>query len=280
MASSSVVVQRSRRKAAHRARGRGAARRPSTSSSKRVAVSGLASAATTFPLVISACYYATSLLCKSSPPSTSSATTPSAGTGRLRARHLPPAPRGVHGADSSRPHPTLIHVVDLEGARDGALRAAVIERCRSAASRHSPAGLGRHPIDRRGARRAAAPAPRASSWARRCGTTPTALGTRSSTRSVSATPRRTRRRDGQPRGARMARLRRAEPRRRARALSRALGVARLHVTAIDRDGTHARARPRPLRARCARAAFRSSPRAACATTRTSRHSRRSAARQP
>lgn len=29
--------------------------------------------------------------------------------------------------------PSLIHVVDLEGARDGALRPAVIERCRSAA---------------------------------------------------------------------------------------------------------------------------------------------------
>src|ERR1019366_4443024 len=30
-------------------------------------------------------------------------------------------------------HPALIHVVDLEGARDGALRPAVIERCRRAA---------------------------------------------------------------------------------------------------------------------------------------------------
>jgi phosphoribosylformimino-5-aminoimidazole carboxamide ribotide isomerase len=30
-------------------------------------------------------------------------------------------------------HPDLIHVVDLEGARDGALRPAVIERCRRAA---------------------------------------------------------------------------------------------------------------------------------------------------
>jgi phosphoribosylformimino-5-aminoimidazole carboxamide ribotide isomerase len=30
-------------------------------------------------------------------------------------------------------HPTLIHVVDLEGARDGALRPLVIERCRRAA---------------------------------------------------------------------------------------------------------------------------------------------------
>jgi phosphoribosylformimino-5-aminoimidazole carboxamide ribotide isomerase len=30
-------------------------------------------------------------------------------------------------------HPALIHVVDLEGARDGAIRPAVIERCRRAA---------------------------------------------------------------------------------------------------------------------------------------------------
>ena len=30
-------------------------------------------------------------------------------------------------------HPALIHVVDLEGARDGALRPAIIERCRRAA---------------------------------------------------------------------------------------------------------------------------------------------------
>ena len=31
--------------------------------------------------------------------------------------------------------PSIIHVVDLEGARDGALRPAVIERCRQAAGR-------------------------------------------------------------------------------------------------------------------------------------------------
>ena len=49
--------------------------------------------------------------------------------------------------------PALIHVVDLEGARDGALRPALIERCRRRRAGYSPSGLGRDSVRRGGSRR-------------------------------------------------------------------------------------------------------------------------------
>ena len=131
--------------------------------------------------------------------------------------------------------PPLIHIVDLQGARDGALRLERGRALRGRAPRHPPPGLGRDPFARCGARAPSTPGRRGSSSEPRCGkrTAHSSSSCRSlGTQLLVALDVR----DGHIAIRGWTRIEWTRPRRSARALSRR-GVARLHVTAIERDGT-------------------------------------------
>ncbi len=130
--------------------------------------------------------------------------------------------------------PALIHVVDLQGAREGALRPAVIERCRRAAGRSPSRSRAVFAVSKPPSVRST-PAPRGSSSAPRCGTT-TVRSKSSSTRSGPGCSPPSTFATGTSRFADGSSAPRSPSQKRSRAAGPPAS-ARLHVTAIDRDGT-------------------------------------------
>ena len=131
--------------------------------------------------------------------------------------------------------PPLIHIVDLQGARDGALRPEVVAAVRGRRRRHPPPGLGRHSFDL---------TLRSARW------TPARRGSSSEPRSWEGRRARSSLRSDfgehllvalDVRDGRIAVRGWTESSGldvdEALARCRDAGVVRLHVTAIDRDGT-------------------------------------------